>query len=92
LTKEETTLVPYEEMEPQRLAFLYELYKRSAGDPRQGVPCEELVDREEDAMAPIRGVSEVAIRVRDLARADVFYRDVLRLETSLRDERQPWVF
>jgi hypothetical protein len=41
---EETAITPYEEMEPQRLAFLYELYQRSAGDPRQGVPYEELID------------------------------------------------
>jgi hypothetical protein len=37
-------MTPYEEMEPQRLAFLCELYQRSAGDPRQGVPYEELID------------------------------------------------
>jgi hypothetical protein len=37
-------MTPYEEMEPQRLAFLYELYQRSAGDPRQGVPYEDLID------------------------------------------------
>lgn len=35
---------PFEEMEQQRLAFLCELYKRSEGDPRRGVPYEELVD------------------------------------------------
>jgi hypothetical protein len=37
-------MMPCEEMEPQRIAFLYELYQRSAGDPRQGVPYEELID------------------------------------------------
>jgi catechol 2,3-dioxygenase-like lactoylglutathione lyase family enzyme len=40
----------------------------------------------------IRGVYEVAIPVRELARAEAFYRDVLGLEVGLRDERRPWVF
>ena len=31
-------------MEPGRLAFLSELYTRSAGDARQGVPYEVLID------------------------------------------------
>jgi hypothetical protein len=31
-------MMPFDAMEPQRLAFLYELYTRSAGDARQGVP------------------------------------------------------
>jgi hypothetical protein len=35
---------PCEEMELQRIAFLYELYQRSVGDPRQGVPYEALID------------------------------------------------
>ena len=33
-----------------------------------------------------------AIRVKDLARAEAFYRDVLGLEVGLRDERRPWLF
>ena len=37
-------MTPLEEMEQECMAFLYELYTRSAGDPRQGVPYEELVD------------------------------------------------
>jgi hypothetical protein len=37
-------MMPFEAMEPERMAFLYELYKRSEGDPRRGVPYEELVD------------------------------------------------
>ena len=37
-------MMPFDTMEPQRMAFLCELYKRNAGDPRQGVPYEELVD------------------------------------------------
>jgi catechol 2,3-dioxygenase-like lactoylglutathione lyase family enzyme len=43
-------------------------------------------------MVAIRGVYEVAIRVKDLPRAEAFYRDVLGLEEGLRDERRPWVF
>ena len=43
-------------------------------------------------MVAIRGVYEVAIRVRDLARAETFYRDVLGLEVGLRDGTRPWVF
>jgi hypothetical protein len=35
---------PLEAMEQERMAFLYELYTRSAGDARQGVPYEELID------------------------------------------------
>ena len=37
-------MMPFDERAPERLAFLYELYKRSAGDARQGVPYEELID------------------------------------------------
>jgi catechol 2,3-dioxygenase-like lactoylglutathione lyase family enzyme len=43
-------------------------------------------------MLAIRGVYEVAIRVKDLAKAEAFYRDVLGLEVGLRDERRPWLF
>jgi catechol-2,3-dioxygenase len=43
-------------------------------------------------MVAIRGVYEVAIRVRDLARAESFYREVLGLEVGLRDRTRPWVF
>jgi hypothetical protein len=37
-------MTPLEEMEQERVAFLYELYKRSAGDSRHGIPYEELVE------------------------------------------------
>jgi hypothetical protein len=37
-------MMPFDEREPERLAFLYELYKRSAGDAHRGVPYEELID------------------------------------------------
>jgi len=43
-------------------------------------------------MLSIRGIYEVAIRVRDLPKAEHFYRNVLGLEVGLRDERRGWVF
>ncbi len=43
-------------------------------------------------MFPIRGIYEVAIRVKDLARAEKFYREVLDLEVGIRDERRNWLF
>lgn len=43
-------------------------------------------------MLPIRGVYEVAVRVRDLARAEEFYREVLDLEVGIRDEQRNWLF
>lgn len=43
-------------------------------------------------MLPIRGIYEVAIRVKDLPRAEAFYIGVLGLEEGLRDERRNWLF
>jgi catechol 2,3-dioxygenase-like lactoylglutathione lyase family enzyme len=43
-------------------------------------------------MDAIKGIYEVAIKVRDLDRAERFYRQVLGLEVGLRDERRRWVF
>src|SRR5947207_12389443 len=43
-------------------------------------------------MMSIRGVYEVAIKVRDLKAAEPFYRDVLGFEVGLRDARRPWIF
>ena len=43
-------------------------------------------------MLPIRGLYEVAIRVKDLAKSEAFYRDTLGLEVGLRDERRRWLF
>ena len=43
-------------------------------------------------MVGIQGVYEVAIKVRDIAVAEPFYRDVLGFEVGLRDARRPWVF
>ena len=43
-------------------------------------------------MTTIRGVYEVAIKVRDLKAAEPFYRDVLGFEVGLRDAHRPWIF
>jgi catechol 2,3-dioxygenase-like lactoylglutathione lyase family enzyme len=43
-------------------------------------------------MLPIKGLYEVAIRVKDPARAEAFYKDVLGLKEGLRDERRNWLF
>jgi lactoylglutathione lyase len=43
-------------------------------------------------MLPIRGVYEIAIAVKDLPRAEAFYRDVLGLSVGLRDEKRNWLF
>ena len=43
-------------------------------------------------MLPIRGVYEVAIRVKDLSRSERFYLDVLNLEVGIRDEKRNWLF
>ena len=43
-------------------------------------------------MLPIKGLYEVAIRVKDLARSEAFYKDVLGLNEGLRDERRNWLF
>lgn len=43
-------------------------------------------------MVPIRGLYEVAIRVKDLPKAEAFYRTVLGLEVGARDEPRNWVF
>ena len=37
-------MMSFDAMEQERLAFLYELYTRSAGDARQGIPYEALID------------------------------------------------
>lgn len=37
-------MIAFEALEQERMAFLYELYTRSAGDARQGVPYETLID------------------------------------------------
>jgi catechol 2,3-dioxygenase-like lactoylglutathione lyase family enzyme len=41
---------------------------------------------------PLRGLYEVAIRVKDLAASETFYRDTLGLEMGLRDDDRRWLF
>ncbi len=43
-------------------------------------------------MLPIRGVYEIAIRVRDLVKSESFYREVLDLEVGIRDDQRGLVF
>ena len=43
-------------------------------------------------MLTIRGLYEVAIRVKDLAKSEVFYSDTLGLEVGLKDEQRRWLF
>jgi lactoylglutathione lyase len=43
-------------------------------------------------MLPIKGLYEIAIRVKNLQRAEAFYKDVLGLEEGLRDDRRNWLF
>jgi len=43
-------------------------------------------------MLPIRGVYEIAVRVKDLAKAEPFYREVLNREVGIRDEKRNWLF
>jgi lactoylglutathione lyase len=40
----------------------------------------------------ITGVYEIAVPVRELERAEAFYREVLGLEVGLRDEQRRWLF
>jgi catechol-2,3-dioxygenase len=43
-------------------------------------------------MLPIRGVYEIAIRVKDLARAEAFYTGILGLSEGIRDTKRNWLF
>ena len=43
-------------------------------------------------MLPIRGIYEIAIRVKELARAERFYLEVLNLEVGIRDTTRNWLF
>lgn len=43
-------------------------------------------------LLPIKGLYEIAIRVKDLARAESFYKDVLGLKEGVRDDRRNWIF
>lgn len=46
----------------------------------------------EGAILPIKGVYEVAVRVKELARAEAFYRNILGLEVGIRDDSRNWLF
>jgi lactoylglutathione lyase len=43
-------------------------------------------------MLPIKGLYEIAVRVKDLERAESFYKEVLGLREGVRDDRRNWVF
>jgi catechol-2,3-dioxygenase len=43
-------------------------------------------------MIRIRGIYEIAIPVKELSKAETFYRNVLGLEVGLRDETRKWLF
>ena len=43
-------------------------------------------------MLPIRGVYEVAVRVRDLQTSEAFYTKVLGLKEGIRDKKRNWLF
>jgi len=43
-------------------------------------------------MLPLKGVYEIAIKVKDLARAEAFYKDTLGLTEGIRDDARRWVF
>ena len=43
-------------------------------------------------MLPIKGLYEVAIKVRDLSIAEPFYRDLLGQAEGLRDDQRKWLF
>ncbi|MBS1787755.1 MAG: VOC family protein [Acidobacteria bacterium] len=43
-------------------------------------------------MLPILGIYEIAIPVKDLSKAEAFYREVLGLEIGIRDEKRNWLF
>ena len=43
-------------------------------------------------MLPIKGLFEIAVKVKDLSRAEAFYKDVLGLEEGLRDNSRNYLF
>ena len=63
----------------------------TCGPSIRGVNCVTSYTKQQD-MLPIKGVYEIAIRVKVLARAEAFYKDVLGFEEGLRDERRNWLF
>ncbi|MGH9852013.1 MAG: VOC family protein, partial [Blastocatellia bacterium] len=51
-----------------------------------------MIETQEENMLPIRGLYEVAIPVKELSRAEIFYREILGLEVGIRDEKRNRVF
>ena len=51
-----------------------------------------LLNRSRIAETFHQGLYEVAIKVKDLARAEAFYKDVLGLEEGIRDNNRNWLF
>jgi catechol-2,3-dioxygenase len=43
-------------------------------------------------MLPIRGLYEIAIKVKHLPTAEAFYREILGLQVGIRDDRRNWLF
>ena len=43
-------------------------------------------------MLPIKGLYEIAVKVRDLSVAEPFYREILGLTEGLCDDRRKWLF
>lgn len=43
-------------------------------------------------MMPIRGLYEIAIRVKNLPAAEEFYREILDLQIGIRDDSRNWLF
>lgn len=43
-------------------------------------------------MLPLRGLYEVAVRVKQLSRAEAFYKEILGLEEAIRDQERNWLF
>jgi lactoylglutathione lyase len=51
-----------------------------------------LIKKGLNGMLSIRGLYEVAIRVKDLSQSETFYRETLGLEIGLRDDKRRWLF
>jgi lactoylglutathione lyase len=45
-----------------------------------------------EEMLTIRGLYEVAVKVKDLSRSEIFYCETLGFEVGLRDEQRKWLF
>jgi catechol 2,3-dioxygenase-like lactoylglutathione lyase family enzyme len=59
---------------------------------RADAPDKLSIEKKEKLMLPIAGIYEIAIRVKNLARAEAFYKEILGLQEGLRDTRRNWLF